>query len=459
MKNLNMKLYALLALIIASANVYAQQVPLYSQYYFNKFIYNPAFTGHEGSTQASLFGRNQYTGLDGFQTAGATVSGQVNDGKVGLGLYLINDATLLQSQNSVYGNYAYNISLSDENMLSFGFALGVLSNRFNTENIISNDPNDPAMRLLNSRPGAAIDASIGANLKLGDFQFGLSVPQFLGSSQEFTDLQQTSLVHDLQNHLMVMTSYDIWASDELKIQPMLLLKNTKNAPGQFDVNLVADWVNKGWLGAAYRDGYGVTAMAGLRIAQQLRFGYSYDWSMGDFSQALGGTHEVMVGIDLGQKKDDKASQEEMDRLKREMAAKHEVDLKKQDEKIQDLENKLASVETQKREKDTVYVVQKVVERTVTPDKTTEGSGSAKTTGGEQSGSGKFIVVAGSFTEEVNATKYFNTLVNKGFSPYMYYDKSGVYYVHLGKYYFKQEARDFAKANTKKGVKLWVKTLQ
>ena len=455
MKNLNMKLYALLALIIASANVYAQQVPLYSQYYFNKFIYNPALTGHEGSTQASLFGRNQYTGLDGFQTAGATVSGQVNDGKVGLGLYLINDATMLQTQNSVYGNYAYNIALSDENQLSLGFALGVLSNRFNTENIISNDPNDPALRLLNARPGAVIDASIGANLKLGNFQFGLSVPQFLGSSQEFTDLQQTSLMLDLQNHIMVMTSYDIWASDDFKLQPMLLLKNTKNAPGQFDINLVADWVNKGWLGAAYRDGYGVTAMAGLRIAEKLKFGYSYDWSTGDYSQALGGSHEVMVGIDLGQKRDDKATQEEMNRLKSEMASKHASDMKNQDKKIEDLENQLARVETKKREVDTVYVVQKVEVTKATPTKTTTGSGKS----GEQMGFWQFIVVAGSFAEEVNATKYFNTLVNKGFSPYMYYDKSGTYYVHLGKHYFKQEARDFAKANAKKGVKLWVKTLK
>lgn len=458
MKNCNSKLYTLLALIIVSANAYAQQVPLYGQYYFNKFMYNPALSGHSGNTEASLFGRNQYTGLDGFQTAGATASGQVSDGKVGLGLYIVSDATLLQTQNSVYGNYAYNIALSDENQLSLGFGLGVLSNRFNTENIISNDPNDPALRLLNARPGAVLDASIGANLKLGDFQLGVSVPQFLGSSQEFSDLQQTSLMYDLQNHLMIMTSYDIWASEELKIQPMLLYKNTKNAPSQVDFNIIADWVNKGWLGAAYRDGYGVTAMAGLRIAEKLKLGYSYDWSIGDYSQALGGTHEILLGINLNQQQDKKASQEEMDRLKKEMAAKHNEDVKDQEKKLKALEDKLADVQTQKRQVDTVYVVQKVETpvKTVTTDKT---DGSKSGAGGEQAGSGNFIVVAGSFGEEANATRYFNQLVNKGFSPYMYYDKSGTYYVHVGKFYFKEEAREFARNNTRSGVKLWVKTLQ
>lgn len=459
MKNYTSKLYTLLALIIVSASAYAQQVPLYGQYYFNKFMYNPAMSGHSGNTEATIFGRNQYTGLDGFQTAGVTASGQVNDGKVGLGLYVVSDATLLQTQNSVYGNYAYNIALSPDNQLSLGFGLGVLSNRFNTENIISNDPNDPALRLLNQRPGAVLDASIGANLKLSDFQLGISVPQFLGSSQEFTDLQNTSLMYDLQNHLMIMTSYDIWANDGLKIQPMLLFKNTKNAPGQVDINVVADWVNKGWLGAAYRDGYGVTAMAGIRIAEKLKFGYSYDWSIGDYSQALGGTHEVLLGINLNQNQYKKATEEEMNRLKSEMAAKHNTDVKEQDEKIKSLEDKLADVQTQKRQVDTVYVVQKV-ETPVKPSTNTNNTSGGKSgTGGEQAGSGNFIVVAGSFGVEANATRYFNVLVNKGFSPYMYYDKSGTYYVHVGKFYFKEEAREFAKNNTKNGVKLWVKTLQ
>jgi len=70
-----------------------------------------------------------------------------------------------------------------------------------------------------------------------------------------------------------------------------------------------------------------------------------------------------------------------------------------------------------------------------------------------------MVVAGSFSEEKNATIYFNRLVNKGLSPYVYRDKNtNVNYVHLGRFYFKEEARKFAKENTGNGVKLWVKTL-
>ncbi len=467
MKKFIQHIYTVIALLVVSSTVFAQQIPLYSQYYFNKFIYNPALTGHSGQTEANIFGRNQYTGIDGFQTAGASVSGQVSDGKVGLGLYAINDANFLQTQNSVYGNYAYNIKMSETNTLSLGFGLGVLNNRFNTENIIATNPDDPAVRLLNNRPGAIIDASIGMNLKADKFQFGLSVPQFLGSSQEFTDQQQASLLFNMQNHLMIMTSYDIVVSDDLMIQPLFLYKNTKNAPGQFDINVIADWMNRGWLGAGYRDGYGATLMGGIRIADKLRFGYSYDWSMGDYSQALGGAHEVLLGITLNQTKDAKPSKEEMDKLRMELAKKQSEDNKDQAKKIEELENKLNQVEASKRQKDTVYIVQKVVTNNVPtpteakPEKHTDPRPTKPTNDSkDQNVSGDFIVVAGSFSEEANATKYFNQLVNKGLSPYMYYSKTTrVYYVHLGRFYFKEEARSFASDKSTGTMKLWVKTLR
>lgn len=462
MKNLKQHLFGSLVLIFVAANAFAQQIPLYSQYYFNKFIYNPAMTGHSGNFEGNIFGRNQYTQIDGYQTAGISLSGQVSDGKVGIGGYLINDANLLQTQNSFYGNYAYNVYLSDANILSFGLGIGVINNRFNTDNFITTDPNDPVLRLLATRPGATMDASIGANLKLDNFQFGLSVPQFLGSSQEFSDNQNSSLLYDLQNHLIIMTSYDIWVNDDLMVQPLFLYKNTKNAPGQFDINVIADWKNKGWLGAAYRDGYGVSAMAGIKIGEKIRFGYSYDWSTGDYSQALGGSHEVLAGIYLGSGKSKKAQEDELEAVKQSMAAKHNEDLKQQEEKIKSLEDKITDMETKGNRVDTVYVVQKVEHTKPKEERVDNGSKTEQPgrTVGDQEGSGEFIVVAGSFGQENNATVYFNQLVNKGFSPYMYYNKDNkTYYVHLGKFYFKEDARKFAKENTKNGVKLWVKTLK
>ena len=457
MKNKNIFLPSLgiITLVLVASTLQAQQIPLYSQYYFNKFLYNPALTGANGDLEASLFGRRQYVNIDGYQTSGITVNGSANDGKIGLGVYYINDVNQLQQSNSVYGNYAYNVNLSDNNTLSFGLALGVVNNQFNVNNIITTDPNDPVLRLLDRPAGAVLDASIGVNLKLNGFNFGFSLPQFLSNSQKFTDHYNSTVTYDLQNHLAVMASYDIIVNDKFKIQPMALFKNTANSPGQLDINITADWMKAGWLGFGIRDGYGVTFMGGLRMADAIRVGYSYDISTGQYSTALGGSHELMIGAVLGSKK--KPEDENLKALEESRRLAAEKKQKQQETMIKELEKRVDDLNRRPNSVDTVFVVSKTPAPAKTDSRPVPGSEN-EVIGDKMAG--EFLVIAGSFTQEQNATVYFNQLVNKKLSPYMYFDKStNVYYVHLGKFYFKEEAREYMRKNTTGTVKLWVKTIR
>lgn len=56
------ELIVLLTLVIP---VKAQQLPVYSQYTFNKFLLNPATAGIDGNTTISLLAREQWVGFKG----------------------------------------------------------------------------------------------------------------------------------------------------------------------------------------------------------------------------------------------------------------------------------------------------------------------------------------------------------------------------------------------------------
>ena len=43
----------------------AQQLPMYSQFYWNDFAINPAYTGLTGSPRIQLGYRNQWSGFEG----------------------------------------------------------------------------------------------------------------------------------------------------------------------------------------------------------------------------------------------------------------------------------------------------------------------------------------------------------------------------------------------------------
>ena len=50
--------------LIFTAGIKAQQLPLYSQYMFNKFLINPAVAGSDGYSSFNLTAREQWIGID-----------------------------------------------------------------------------------------------------------------------------------------------------------------------------------------------------------------------------------------------------------------------------------------------------------------------------------------------------------------------------------------------------------
>ena len=68
--------------------VNAQQLPMYSQFYWNDFAINPAYTGLTGSPRIQLGYRNQWSGFSGspstFTLGGHTLLKKQNIGLLGV---------------------------------------------------------------------------------------------------------------------------------------------------------------------------------------------------------------------------------------------------------------------------------------------------------------------------------------------------------------------------------------
>ena len=59
------KLITAALMICFGISAWAQQMPLYSQLYFMRMLYNPALTAYNGSTNVYLFDREQWTAMPG----------------------------------------------------------------------------------------------------------------------------------------------------------------------------------------------------------------------------------------------------------------------------------------------------------------------------------------------------------------------------------------------------------
>ena len=86
-----------------------------------------------------------------------------------------------------------------------------------------------------------------------------------------------------------------------KFKPTALVKAVDGAPISFDLSANFLFFEKFWLGAMYRHEDAVGALVQYHITDGLRAGYAYDFPLSPMRDHSGGSHEVMLGLDLGNK--------------------------------------------------------------------------------------------------------------------------------------------------------------
>lgn len=296
------KIYISLVLVAATLlNAEAQQLPLYSQSYFNPFLYNPATAGVNEGTNAYLIHRRQWTGMPGSPVTNAfTVDGFFEDKNVGLGLAIFNDVQDINERLGIYTSYAYRLKLNEDMALRFGVTVGFLDNRIDYSRAIVKDASDP-MLFAQMQRKSALDGNIGVSYNWKDLRIGFSVPQLIGQRQELASYDQVSY-YQLNRHYLATATYK-WVfneSQQLALEPMAMIRFMPNTPAQYDILAQASWKDMIWVGVAYRSNYAVGVNARVKLFGNLSAGYAYDIIISDLKTSAGVSHEFMLGYKFGQ---------------------------------------------------------------------------------------------------------------------------------------------------------------
>lgn len=298
-------------LIVAESK--GQQIPLYSQYNDNPFLYNPARTGEGENTQLYGIYRRQWTDIGGSpETVALTVDGALKSKKIGLGAYLYSDRTDLVERLGGNLAYSYFFNFGEDHRLSLGLSVGLQQLRVNMDQANPNDENDPLLQ-SNLKSGVTFDGNVGFNYYYKGLKLGFSVPQLLQTKVQ--DLNSNSaLDYQMARHYLAMASYEISiANDKLFIEPGAMFRMTNGGSFQVDGLAKISYKRLAWLSVAYRYDYAVTVGAGVQIHDRLSLGYATDIAINGLQGYTSGTHEVMIGFKFG-KRDDTGVIEAIQRL-------------------------------------------------------------------------------------------------------------------------------------------------
>ncbi|MEX2233150.1 MAG: PorP/SprF family type IX secretion system membrane protein [Cyclobacteriaceae bacterium] len=396
--------YALIiAQFVSCNNVTAQNYAVYNSYYINPYLYNPAEAASE-YTYVFVNHRQQWMDIEGAPVL-TTVNFNtlLDNSHSGVGVKLSSFKRGLLSTNDVSLTYAYGIGLSEKSRLFFALSGGAITNNINLDLA---DPSDPAVTNYladNIQPAGNFGMMFKSE---SGFNFGFALPQLFSPKFNSTASFENTAVSPLDN-IIVSAYYRKKLSGKMinrkrkgvnrkvktdesyaPIEVYVLYKYAKAGNSQAEAMLKLNLSQNLWLGAAYRQSYGMSGSLGLAIS---KFLLSYSYEPGNqpepaFSQ---GTHEIQLGLKLGSVKSfRKKSPVLLSRL-RQQAAQHSSRFKQE---VPPLNNavQLSTVAKTKH-----YVVVKV------------------------------------FTDFTSADKYKKELRDEKFNANLfYYEKDRKYYVHI-----------------------------
>ncbi len=284
-------------------SVQAQKEPQYTQYMYNIGSFNPAYVGSTETPEITTMYRAQWLDIPG---APRTIRLGTNipfaNKRNGLGLNVINDQLGPVSQTYIDMAYSYQFNVSENTKLSFGMDVGGTSLNVDFAKGTFENPGEP---ILDRETINKFYLSIGAGMFLyqDNWYLGASIPNFLTDGVYNEDV--ATVVED-KVQFNFIGGYVFELSEGLKFKPAFLANYISGAP--VNVNVSANFLinDRFTLGASYRFGNALSALAGFQIGNPVFFGVSYDYDTNGLGQYNNGTPEFVLKFNLGRKKESKS---------------------------------------------------------------------------------------------------------------------------------------------------------
>jgi type IX secretion system PorP/SprF family membrane protein len=296
-----MKKYILLVFSFVSiGHLYSQQLPSYTLYMMNPFVYNPALAGTANFYQIRTNHRFQWVGFkDAPITNSLSAFGPHRKKNMGFGGTIYNDVTGPISRTGAKGVYAYNVAVNSDMRLSMGLSVGFMQYKIDGTKIETNVGNDPALpQSVMSR--FIPDASVGVYAYSTNYYVGFAADQLLNNKVTVITETETGTygMNKLKSHFYLMGGYIYNINREWNIEPGMVISKMAPTPFQAEIYCKAIYQNMLWGGLTFRTQDALSIAIGYTYQKKIYVGYSVDISVTDIRKYSYGSHEVLIGFNF-----------------------------------------------------------------------------------------------------------------------------------------------------------------
>jgi type IX secretion system PorP/SprF family membrane protein len=285
-------------LFCISSGLYGQFDPMFSQNMFNPLNGNPGYAGSSGRMNVVLMNRNQWVGYEGAPVttvAGADAAINIFGKRAGVGLEVMNDDIGAFSNLMIRASIARRF-LFPGGELGLGISTGIISQSFDGSGMFipesdyheQNDPFVPTEKLSGFTP----DFGVGAFFQSRQWYGGIGIQHLFAPEPNFNE----DFYVYVHRSLFFTAGYTFDLEERIfDIEPSVYIRQ---GGGSWQIDLNANFLfrEKYWAGLTYRYQDAVVVLAGLKLRNGIRAGYSYDITTSQLSNAeTNGSHEIVIG--------------------------------------------------------------------------------------------------------------------------------------------------------------------
>lgn len=292
---------------------YSQSEPQFTQYMYNKYLFNPAYAGSSDGLEVSALHRSQYVGLSNkfIASQGFNFNIPVYSISSGIGITAINDLIGVQRATYIALNYDYRKNFKWGKM-GIGVGGGIIQTSLDGAQLKApegdytgggvnhNDDYLPP----NFQQGIAPDISFGIYFNSEKYFAGASINHIAFSLAAVNSPAGKTRLNFSRN-LFFMGGYDFAVSKKLRIMPSAFIK-TDLKKVQVDISATFTIIDNILTGISFR-GYTKNMIDALAMILGFRYKgfqavYSYDANLSYLSKFNTGSHEISLSYNYPLKK-------------------------------------------------------------------------------------------------------------------------------------------------------------
>ncbi|EMR02844.1 PorP/SprF family type IX secretion system membrane protein [Cesiribacter andamanensis] len=289
-------LVTITCVVFTCQGLQAQEAPLYSQYFTNPFLYNPAFAGTDGHAVAFLTHRRQWVGIEGAPTLyGVSVHTPFSKTMAG-GLQLRTESRGVLRSSVAMATVGYTAHFGEKHFLRMGLASGISHHTADFSE--ATELQQPYLANW-ANQAMRFEAAFGINYHLRHFNLGLSLPQLTAQKVISADAQELFEFSPLEQWVGTASYYAIITPEKVELEPLFIAQKVGEDKIRYEAGAVLYLNRTLWGGGTYRYQYGGTALLGLNLTPGISFGYAYEFANALVGSMLKSTHELQIKIRLG----------------------------------------------------------------------------------------------------------------------------------------------------------------